>query len=301
MATLVLAFLAGCVDSSTPPKPDIATERRPVVSAVSYPLAFFAEFVGGEAIEVHYPIPPGQDPSTWMPDTESILKFQQSDRILLNGGSLVPWVEQVSLPESKLIRTTDEIESSLIPIATAVTHRHGPEGDDVEPEMASTTWLDLSMAGQQAARVRDSLIELLPEHEQAFERRFLDLKAALDGLDRRLMEVSDPESDRPFFVAEPVYQYLARRYAMNVVTLDWDAASVPDESAWARLAEVRKSHPADVMLWPSEPDPEVSRRLRELGISVVVFDPVAAEPVSGQFLSIMERNVDRLIDALDSD
>jgi zinc transport system substrate-binding protein len=48
------------------------------------------------------------------------------------------------------------------------------------------------------------------------------------------------------------------------------------------------------MIWEGAPNPETERRLREMGIRSLVFDPCANRPEQGDFLSVMRRNVDDL-------
>ena len=48
------------------------------------------------------------------------------------------------------------------------------------------------------------------------------------------------------------------------------------------------------MLWEAEPLPETVARLEEMGIESIVFDPCATEPDSGDYLSVMQANLQRL-------
>ena len=59
-------------------------------------------------------------------------------------------------------------------------------------------------------------------------------------------------------------------------------------------ADLLSRHPATIMLWEGEPLAETAARLRELGIDPVVFDPTANRPDEGDYLTVMEANVDRL-------
>jgi hypothetical protein len=48
------------------------------------------------------------------------------------------------------------------------------------------------------------------------------------------------------------------------------------------------------MLWEGQPLRATEEGLRKRGIEVVVFDPAGQAPASGDFLSIMQANVERL-------
>ena len=53
------------------------------VFAVNYPLAWFAERIGGEHVRVHFPAPPDVDPAFWTPDAETVAAI---DAGLRDGG-----------------------------------------------------------------------------------------------------------------------------------------------------------------------------------------------------------------------
>ena len=80
-------LLAGCeprtrerADSS-----DIDSTARPVVFVVNYPLKYFADRIGGDQIDVVFPVPADQDPAYWQPNDEAIGGFQDADLIGLLG------------------------------------------------------------------------------------------------------------------------------------------------------------------------------------------------------------------------
>ena len=76
---------------------DVAPDERAKVPlrvhTVSYPLAYFAERVGGAAVDVTFPAPTATDPASWSPDAETIAAYQKADLILLNGATYAKWVD----------------------------------------------------------------------------------------------------------------------------------------------------------------------------------------------------------------
>ena len=69
---------------------------------------------------------------------------------------------------------------------------------------------------------------------------------------------------------------------------------VPDERAWAELRGILKEHVAARMIWEREPAAETARKLRDLGLAAVVFDPCANVPPDGDFLTVLRRNLENL-------
>ena len=174
---LGMAFMlgqSGCSntqDASTE-KQDLTIEGTISVYVVNYPLKYFAERIGGAHVEVHFPAPADEDPAYWMPDAETISKYQQADLILLNGAGYEKWVQSASLPKSKLCNTSAAFAEDYIALEDALTHSHGPEGEHAHGGTAFTTWLDPTLAVKQADAVRASLAELQPENADAFQKNF---------------------------------------------------------------------------------------------------------------------------------
>ena len=85
--TLVLLAFALFACGSKKEKKQTETAAKPVISVVNYPLYYFAERIGGNHIELMYPIPEDVDPAYWVPDSESLTIFQESDIIFTNGAN----------------------------------------------------------------------------------------------------------------------------------------------------------------------------------------------------------------------
>ena len=96
---------------------------------------------------------------------------------------------------------------------------------------------------------------------------------------------------QPLVASHPVYQYLARRYSLNLTSVMWEPDTVAPEAEWQRLSELLPQHPAVWMLWEGEPSAENRARLQQLGIRSVVFDPCANLPATGDFLTVMSNNL----------
>mgnify|MGYP001814144996 FL=1 len=149
-----------------------AAADRLLVYAVNYPLAYFAERIGGEYVEVMFPVPAGIDPAFWQPDVDDVARFQQADLILTNGAGYAKWLERASLPRRKLVNTSAGFADSYIQVEQTKTHRHGPGGEHSHAGTAFTTWLDFSQAIEQARAIKQALNRKHPEQSDTFQRNF---------------------------------------------------------------------------------------------------------------------------------
>lgn len=277
---LISLVVAGCSKQNAE-TPDNA---KPVVYAVNYPLAYFAERIAGDRMETVFPEIDG-DPAFWKPTPEEVGAFQDADHILLNGASYAKWVPKVSLPQSRLINTSESFRDDFIALDNTPNHVHGPEGAHAHGDLAFTTWLDPQLAIRQAAAIRDVL---------GGDENFHLLEKDLSALDSGFEQAFARLGQQPLLGSHPVYQYLSRAYGLNLKSVHWEPDALPDAQMWRELDEILKSHPAKIMLWEAEPLPQAKDKLSEKGIQSIVFDPCGNRPASGDFLSTMNDNLRNL-------
>lgn len=264
------------------------------IYTVNYPLKFFAESIADSHATVTLPMPADIDPAFWSPKAENITKLQKADLILLNGANYAKWLPKVSLPLSKLINTSSDFRDTYIAIESAVEHQHGSEGKHSHTGTAFTTWLDFTQAAQQAKSVFNALSRKQPNLNSAFEKNFIPLQKSLLDIDNELTQIGTSLEGEAIIGSHPVYQYLKRRYHLNLKSVHWEPEEAPSESQWKNLQQILQTHPAKWMLWEGEPAPETVAKLETLGIKSIVFSPCANTPNTGDFLSNMRENVARL-------
>lgn len=290
----LLAFGCGGGQSDEEPVAAAATDDPTlVVYVVNYPLAYFAERIGGDTVRVEFPAPSGLDPALWSPDADTVAAYQAADLILLNGAGYAKWVDRVTLPESKLVNTSGAVEDRFIVVEDAATHTHGPEGEHSHADKAFTTWLDPTLAIEQARAIREAFAEARPARAEEFRLGFEELERDLLELDEGIRALV-AGSDRPLVASHPVYEYLARRYGLQLRSVHFEPDEFPDQASWRDLELLLDEHPAKWMLWEGDPLDETKQRLLDLGIKSVVYDPCGNLPESRDFRSVMLDNVRNL-------
>ena len=287
----VVLFITACGGgtSEVAPVAEDATDKL-VIYAVNYPLAYFAERIGGDLVEVHFPAPGNEDPAFWSPDADTIAAYQGADLILLNGAGYAKWVDRAALPSSRVVNTSGGFTEQLLPIEGTVTHSHGPEGEHEHGDLAFTTWLDPELAIQHAQAIEAAIAVLRPDDEPEIRQRMESLRSDLFDIDGRLAFAAEALADEPLLFSHPVYQYLINRYELNGVEVHWEPDQVPDGHAWDHLEEVLQSHPAKWMVWEGEPLEAAVHALADRGISSIVFDPCGNRPGDADYLSVMAAN-----------
>lgn len=266
-----------------------------VVYATNYPLAYFAERIGADRVRVEFPAPPGVDPAYWIPSPEVIAAYQAADVILINGAGYEGWVGKTSLPESKIVNTSFAFEDIYVVAEEAVVHTHGPEGEHEHENVAFTTWLDPQLAIEQSRAIRDALADRLPDAEADLRAGFETLEADLREIDSRLETWATARAGRPLVASHPVYQYLARRYELDLRSVHFEPNEEPAAGGWRDFGALVQGHGAAWMLWEETPLEETRKRLTDqFGVRSVVFDPCGNQPETGDYLTVMRSNVEAL-------
>jgi zinc transport system substrate-binding protein len=294
MRTVVFLGLMAVVALSTSPVAAEGTDRLTVYT-VNYPLQYFAQRIAGEHAEVVFPAPGGVDPAFWQPSAEDIAAYQRADLILLNGAGYAKWTNRVSLPRRRLVDTSAAFRDRTIQVDSGVTHSHGPKGDHSHAGTAFTTWLDPTLAVEQARAIAEALVRMRPEQQAKFNDNLAVLQQDLLALDGRLQAIVAADPDQRFIASHPVYQYLQRRYRLDLQSLMWEPDQDPGEAEWVALGARLTERPVGWMIWEGEPVAASVARLQAMGVQSLVFEPVANRPQQGDFLSVMTRNVERLL------
>jgi zinc transport system substrate-binding protein len=287
IAALSLLLVSGC-DQNAAGK-SVTKRSRPLVYATIHPLEFFVLRLAGDIVDCEVAMPYGEDPQHWIPDRATLAKLAAADMVVLHG-ELESWQSKVGLPRSRQSIVCTGFEQHFIKIKNAITHTHGNKAhthDGVDPFL----WLDLSLAGKEAAVVARALKHLLPKHAKTID-------ANLDTLQRDLAkelaaQIAVAIPTKTICTTERLYDYWALAASVKTVNLDLhDAKGIAAARASVAAQQSR------LALCPSTPDAALKKTLAGLGLTAVVFDPCFTVRAGQDFLEVMAANRTRLQKAL---
>lgn len=264
------------------------------VHTVNYPLQYFAETIAGDDLTVVFPVPADIDPAYWEPTVDDLLAFQAVDLVLLNGAGYASWLKDASLPRSRLIDTSKAYKDRLIASEDSTIHSHGPEGEHSHGgNYAFTTWLDISLAREQANSIKAAFVRRWPELKDSFEARHQELDADLEALENRLAEAFAPMKGSHVFASHPVYQYLTRAQGLAATSFHWEPDVTPSEKDWAEFDQKLAEVPAEVMIWEDGPTEDTRRELTSRNIQILIVPPLFQTPETGDFVSTLSQSLER--------
>lgn len=280
----LLVFALSCLTLATP------AWAKPLVVAVNSPLAYFAERLGGDALDVVMPAPEGEDPAYWEPTSDQAVKIQAADLVLLNGAGFSKWLPQVSLRRARLVDTSAKAKDKYLPGDT-LAHTHGGESHE-HGNFASVTWLDFQIARLQADAIATAFKRKLKLDPAAVDAALERLRADLDELDLAAQQAGQALKGKALVGSHPVYHYLAAAYGLDMRFVHWEAAETITAENEARLAAMLAERGGDIMVFEFEPSASAKAAAERAGLSYLVFDPLVNTQVD--FIDTMRQALAKL-------
>ncbi|HIH87972.1 TPA: zinc ABC transporter solute-binding protein [Candidatus Bathyarchaeota archaeon] len=182
-----------------------------VVVASFYPLAYMAEQIGGDKVEITALIEPGVEVHSWQPSAGDIINCSDADVIIYNGVGLDTWLQDEIIPS---IDTTGKV---IVDTTQTVTLFESTEEEEIEEHGVYDphTWLSPYEAKQQAEAIYDALVEADPDNTDYYTTRWETLSDKLTALDESYTTQLQGKTKTTIFVTHDAFGYIARRYGFE--------------------------------------------------------------------------------------
>jgi zinc transport system substrate-binding protein len=253
---------------------------RLTVVASFYALAFAAEQVGGPGVEVIDLTPPGSEAH----DVE--LSFK--DRTALESADLVLYLGDIGF-QPQIERAVRDATGEVVVAAKSI------EGDDPH------VWLDPLAFAEMAERVAEGYARVDEGQASEYRRRAEKLRARLETLDERYRTTLANCRLHTILVTHDAFGYLADRYGLRQVGL---AGISPEgeptaESLLHAEALVRDGEVEAIFYEETEEGRRIAETVgADLGIPALPLATLESRPRRGNYLTVMEANLDSLAEGL---
>lgn len=272
-------------------------ENKLQVTATFYPLAYLAQRIGGDLVQVTNLTPAGSEPHDFDPAPKDIVQLHRSGLFIYNGAGLEPWVDRV-IPELEqegvtIVNTT--LSLSLLP---APDHGEGT----VDPHV----WLDPVLYAKQAEAIAQALSQRDRAHADIYNANAQALQRELAQLDQEFVSGLKTCTTHTIVTSHAAFQYLAKQYGLTMVSVS--GISPDEEPSPARMAEIAQFvHDQGVgyIFFESLVSPRLSETIaHETGAKTIAFNPLeglSKEEMAqgGTYISVQQENLRALQLALD--
>ena len=268
--------------------------RTSVVTSI-YPLAFVAERIGGEHVEVTTLTQPGQEPHDLELSVARTAEVADADLVVYGEGFQPAVDEAVETSGPAAVVAASELLSSG---PDAIPGGKPAQLIEDDPHF----WLDPEAMASVAEEVAAQLGEIDPEHADAYAESGAALVADLTDLDGRFATDLARCDRRTVVVSHDAFSYLGDRYDLDFESIaGLSPEAEPSPAHLAELQELVKDEGVTTVFSETLASPELAESLAgELGVATDVLDPVEglSEETSGEdYLSLMESNLAALTKA----
>jgi len=324
MSTKSLLFLGGVAVLTViillliaPPSVTESDQEGVVVATSFYPLAFVVEQIGGEFAQVTNITPAAAEPHDFEPTPRQVTDLYETDLFIFNGGGIDAWASSIQHDlEEQGVMTLGA--STLVPslLEPPEGHGHGDEHEDEheeehegeedhDDEFDEHFWLDPNLVIIEAEAIRDLLIEIDPEHADAYTVNTETLIITLVELNASFAEGLAQCDLRVAVTSHAAFAYLAEAYDFEMIPI---AGVTPHEEPSAGvLAEV--AHEAEewgveYIFFESLVSPKLAETLAaEIGAQTLIFDPIeglSQEQIDAgeTYVTVMQNNLESLQTAM---
>jgi zinc/manganese transport system substrate-binding protein len=266
------------------------------------PITLFTRAVAGDCATVTALIPPNLGPHDFQAKPGDLTALRQAGVLVKNGLEMESFLDKVVAsaenPQLVVIDSSRGVATIESP-EEGGDHGHGHEAGhghshgEVNPHI----WLDPLRAVQQVETIRDGLMKADPSCAEGYKRNAAAYTAELKQLNSEIASQLQPYTGKTFVAFHDFAPYFAQRYGLKADYLVDVPELNPAPADLQRVAaEVKTSQLKALLSEPQEGNRSFNALAKDLGVKVVVFDPMetATEDASrdpSTYLKLMRRNV----------
>lgn len=208
IAILLCLCLMLCGCTAKPEKPHDETKLQ--IVCTSFPAHDFAREIAGDRAELTLLIKPGSEVHSYEPTPKDMIRIQESDLFICNGGESEQWAETLITPKLNTIYMmdcVDTVEESADGIYNA---------EDGDPELDEHVWTSPLNAIKISEEICNALCKLDTDNAEAYKTNFTAYKAQLMALDREFRQVIKNSDKHTLVFADRFpMRYFALEYGLD--------------------------------------------------------------------------------------
>lgn len=275
-----------------------------------YTMYDFVSKVGGDKVTITNLVPAGTEPHDWEPASTDIVNLEHADMLIYNGAGMEHWVEDITdtLQNKELVL----VEASKGMELLAGSHEEEEheeeehEGEEEESGFDPHVWLSIKNAKKEMENIKNALVSADPDNASYYEDNYANYAVKFEELDTKFREALSKLENKDIIVAHQAFAYLCKEYGLNQIAVEGlNPDSEPDAKRMAEIIELAKEKNITTIFFEELVSPKVAQTIAsEVGAVTEVLNPLEGltndQMTAGEdYLSVMEKNLEVLIKALD--
>ncbi|ALC84640.1 adhesin [Bacillus sp. FJAT-22090] len=327
---LLILFTAACGNNAVEEATTQEKNEEIQIYTTVYPLQYFAERIGGDAVSVSSIYPAGANEHTFEPTQQDMMSLADADLFFYIGLGLEGFVEnakktlanehvrmvatidavsddQLDASHSEHEETTDEDHHSEHDEGSEETSEHTEEGHEhhdhggVDPHV----WISPKISQNLALSIKDSLIEAAPSQKDAFENNYEELIVELQQLDADFSEMAQNSPNKTFFVSHSAFGYIANTYDLEQVAVaGLNSQDEPSQKELTEIIDIAKDKNISYILFEQNVSSKLTEVIQqEVGAKSLVLHNLGVlskEDIKNKetYFTLMNKNLETLRTAL---
>lgn len=322
LVLILILFTAACGNINEQEETSQNEDAINIYTTV-YPLQYFAERIGGEAVNVHSIYPAGANEHTFEPTQKDMIALADADLFFYIGLGLEGFVENakktLANEHVKMIATIDAVSDDQL---EASSHDHEHEGEGHDHEAAEENhddshsehdhsgvdphvWISPKISQSLALSIKDTLIKAAPDQKENFENNYEELLAELQKLDADFEEMAHSAPNKTFFVSHAAFGYIANTYGLEQIAVaGLNSQDEPSQKALTEIIDLAKEKNIKYILFEQNVSSKLTEVIqKEVGAESLVLHNLGVlskDDVKNNetYFTLMNRNLDTLKTAL---
>ena len=200
------------------------------IVCTSFPAYDLAREIAGDGAGLTLLIKPGSEVHSYEPTPKDVIRIQNADLFICNGGEGEEWVEELASNCKNILRMMDCVETVAEQIKEGMYVRGEDEGE--EEELDEHVWTSPLNAKLICEAICDKLCELDPDNAEDYNSRLEAYSAELTELDALFKSVVEIARSKTLVFADRFpMRYFTKEYGLEYYAAFPGCASETEPSA----------------------------------------------------------------------
>ncbi|MDO5148789.1 MAG: metal ABC transporter substrate-binding protein [Oscillospiraceae bacterium] len=298
MCTALAAGLVSCSADSR----NTDSDKISVVTTI-FPQYDFVRQIAGENVQLTMLLKPGSESHTYEPTPQDIVKINECDLFIYNGGEGDAWVDSILESADNSVNTLAMMDCVETVEEEIVEGMEAEEEESGEPELDEHVWTSPENAVKIVECIADRLCEADAENAGKYRENTKKYVEELNNLDSRFKEiVSESSTNTMLFGDRFPFRYFADTYKINYYAAfpGCSSESEPSASTIAFLIDKVNDEKIPAVFTIEFSNKKIAETISEsTGAEILEFHSchnITSEDMKNgeTYISIMNRNADNL-------
>ncbi|SEM60182.1 zinc transport system substrate-binding protein [Paenisporosarcina quisquiliarum] len=195
--------------------------------------------------------------------------------------------------------TTEESHDHEDEEASAEEHgsHEGHDHGDIDPHV----WISPKISQSLALSIKDSLVEISPEHQETFEKNYEELVNELQKLDADFEEMAHTAANKTFFVSHAAFGYIANTYGLEQLAVaGLNSQDEPSQKELTKLIDLAEEKNINYILFEQNVSSKLTEVIqKEIGAESLVLHNLGVlskEDINNKetYFTLMNKNLETL-------